>query len=188
MICRKVKFFPIWRAICWIESVLIWTCIKEMKRRWQLTEDNVDKSENKKLSDNQKREVFRNNSSIELRARQSSHKLKRIKSATQSNHVKVKWTLVNQRMMMGRKKLKTPEMDAGNTPDTMANEDGEDWNQLWRKGIYALIYKMWMSLRMIRYQDEAIVETNRIQIGQNRYKEKGSCIKKTNKTQPNESK
>jgi hypothetical protein len=29
-------------------------------------------------------------------------------------------------MMMGRKKLKSPEMDAGNTPDTMANEEGED--------------------------------------------------------------
>ena len=55
-------------------------------------------------------------------------------------------------MMMGRKKLKIPEMDAGNTPDTMANEDGEDWNQLCRKGIYALIYKMCMSLKTIRCQ------------------------------------
>jgi hypothetical protein len=44
-------------------------------------------------------------------------------------------------MMMGRKKLKSPEMDAGNTPDTMANEDGEDWNHDCRKGMYALIYK-----------------------------------------------
>jgi hypothetical protein len=44
-------------------------------------------------------------------------------------------------MMMGRKKLKSPEMDAGNTPDTMANEDGEAWNHDCRKGIYALIYK-----------------------------------------------
>ena len=49
-----------------------------MKRKWQLTEDNVDKSEYKKLGDNQESEVFRNNSSIELRARQSSGKLKRI--------------------------------------------------------------------------------------------------------------
>lgn len=43
---------------------------------------------------------------------------------------------------MGRKKLKSPEMDAGSTPDTMANDDGEDWNHDWRKGTYALIYKI----------------------------------------------
>ena len=42
-------------------------------------------------------------------------------------------------MMMGRKKLKSPEMDAGNTTDTTANEDGEDWNHVCKKGIYALI-------------------------------------------------
>ena len=49
-----------------------------MKQRRQLTEDNADKGENNKLADNQETEVSRNNSSIELRARQSSHKLKRI--------------------------------------------------------------------------------------------------------------
>ena len=47
-----------------------------MKQRWQLTEDNADKSENNKLTDNQETEVSRNNSSIESRARQSSHKLR----------------------------------------------------------------------------------------------------------------
>jgi len=44
-------------------------------------------------------------------------------------------------MMMGRKKLKSPEMDAGKTPDTTANEDGEAWNQSCKKGRYVLIYK-----------------------------------------------
>jgi len=44
-------------------------------------------------------------------------------------------------MMIGRKKLKSPEMVAGNTPDTMAKEDGEAWNQFCKKGRYALIYK-----------------------------------------------
>ena len=38
------------------------------------------------------------------------------------------------------------------------------------------------SLRMIRNQDEAIVETYRIQVGQNRYNEKRGCIEKTNET------
>ena len=45
-------------------------------------------------------------------------------------------------------------MDAGNTPDTMANEDGEAWNHDCRKGTYALIYKTGVSLKKIRYQGE----------------------------------
>ena len=49
-----------------------------MKPTWQLTEDDADKSENNKLTDNQETKVSRNNSSIELRARQSSHKLRRV--------------------------------------------------------------------------------------------------------------
>ena len=91
--------------------------------------------------------------------------------------------------MMGKKKLKSPEMLAGNTPDTTANEDGEAWNHPCKKGIYALIYKIGVChFKMIRNQDEAIVETYRIQVGQNRYNEKRGCIEKTNETQPDESK
>ena len=80
MISWKLAFFPIWMTICWTESVLMWAYINdnETERGWGLTEDNTDKSENNKLTDNQETEVSRNYSSIELRARQSSHKLRRI--------------------------------------------------------------------------------------------------------------
>jgi len=55
-----------------------------MKRRRQLTEDNTDKSENNELTDNQETEVSCNNSSIEPRARQSPHVLRRTQSTIQS--------------------------------------------------------------------------------------------------------
>jgi hypothetical protein len=41
---------------------------------------------------------------------------------------------------------------------------------------------------MIRYQDDSNVGMYRIQVGQNRYKEKRGCIEKTNEAQPDESK
>jgi len=44
-------------------------------------------------------------------------------------------------MMIGRKRLKSPEMVAGNTPDISAKEDREAWYQCCKKGRYALIYK-----------------------------------------------
>ena len=59
---------------------------------------------------------------------------------------KVRWTLVNQRMMIGKKKLKSPEMDGGRTPDSTAKEDGEAWYHFCKKGTYALIYKTGISL------------------------------------------
>jgi hypothetical protein len=44
-------------------------------------------------------------------------------------------------MMRGKKKVKNPEMDGGNTPDTTANEDGEASNHSCKKGTYTLICK-----------------------------------------------
>lgn len=80
---------------------------------------------------------------------------------------KVRQTLVNQRMMMGRKKLKSPETAGGNTPDTTANEDEEAWNHFCKKGTYALIYKNGRMSLDIRGEDGKNLKTHRIQVGQN---------------------
>ena len=49
-------------------------------------------------------------------------------------------TFVNQRMMIGRKKPKKPEIAGGKTPEMNAKENGEDLAHESRKGTYVLNY------------------------------------------------
>jgi hypothetical protein len=43
-------------------------------------------------------------------------------------------------MMIGKKKLKSPDTAGGSTPDASANVLGDASNHVSRKGTYALIY------------------------------------------------